>query len=154
MLSLMKRLSGTKISTRLTAGFSILLALLVLLHSVLGAPSRFTRRDQRKQRAGRRICTCISNGRGSAVAPPAPIKADEIPPAQTHTATPAVSKQLFNNAGETAGIDTRHIFPLTYVLQIFLHQTYRTSIGQLEKLYDIRGDSVVNDVWVRAEGEK
>ncbi|MFP3341724.1 methyl-accepting chemotaxis protein [Halomonas sp. SIMBA_159] len=31
MLSLMKRLSGTKISTRLTTGFSILLALLVLL---------------------------------------------------------------------------------------------------------------------------
>ena len=125
----------------------------MLLHSVIGAPSRFTRRDQRKQRAGRRICTCISNGRGSAVAPPAPINADEIPPAQTHTATPAVSNQLFN-VGETAGINTRHIFPLTYVLRIFLHQTYRTSIGQLEKLYDIRGDSVVNDVWVRAEGEK
>jgi hypothetical protein len=83
-----------------------------------------------------------------AVAPPAPINADEIPPAQTHTATPVVSKQLFN-VGETAGINRRHIFPLTYILRIFLHQMYRTSIGQLEKLYDICGDSVFNDVWVQ-----
>jgi hypothetical protein len=103
---------------------------------------------QRPPRVPTHFCTCISNGRGSAVAPPAPINTDEIPPAQTHTATPAMSKQLFN-VGETAGINTRHIFPLTYVLRIFLHQTYRTSIGQLEKLYDIRGDSVFNDVWVQ-----
>jgi hypothetical protein len=69
----------------------------------------FTRRGQRIINNGNQQAGVFAHAfeiAEAAVAPPAPVNTDQIPPAHTHTATPAVNAAL-QRIDETAGINTR-----------------------------------------------